>query len=70
MHETSGAWGWLAETALAQAMRGWLWLYPIVEIIHIIGFVILVGAVLMFDLRVLGLSKNIPVRALGKHLLR
>jgi hypothetical protein len=70
MHEASGAWGWLEATALAQAMRGWLWLYPIVEIIHIIGFVILVGAVVMFDLRVLGLSKNLSVRALGQHLLR
>lgn len=70
MHEVSGAWGWLEATALAQAMRSWLWLYPIVEIIHITGFVVLVGAVVMFDLRILGLSKDIPVRALGGHLLR
>ena len=70
MHEASGAWSWLEVTAFAQAMRGWLWLYPIVEIIHIIGFVVLAGAVVMFDLRVLGLSKDISVRALGQHLLR
>jgi hypothetical protein len=55
--------------AIAKAMREWLWLYPIVEIIHITGFVILVGSVVMFDLRVLGLSKQIPVRALSRHLL-
>ena len=70
MHEAAGSWAWLEASALAQAMRGWLWLYPIVEIIHILGFVMLVGAVAMFDLRLLGLSRNISVQALGRHLLR
>jgi hypothetical protein len=55
--------------AIAKAMRENLWLYPAVEIVHIVGFVILVGSVLMFDLRVLGLSKQVPVRALARHLL-
>jgi hypothetical protein len=55
--------------AIAKAMRENLWLYPAVEIVHIVGFVILVGSVLMFDLRVLGLSKQVSVRALARHLL-
>jgi hypothetical protein len=55
--------------AIARAMRESLWLYPSVEIVHILGFVTLVGSVAMFDLRVLGLSKSISVRALGRHLL-
>lgn len=55
--------------AIAKAMREELWLYPAVEIVHIIGFSILVGSVVMFDLRVLGLSRQIPVRALARHLL-
>ena len=54
---------------LARMMRESLWAYPIVETIHIVGFVILVGSVVMFDLRVLGLSKGISVRALSRHLL-
>lgn len=54
---------------IAKAMRESLWMYPIVEVVHILGFVILVGSVLMFDLRVLGLSKQISVRALSRHLL-
>lgn len=54
---------------LAKAMREMLWLYPAVEIAHIVGFVILVGSVVMFDLRVLGLSRQISVRALSRHLL-
>ena len=55
--------------AIAKAMRENLWLYPSVEIVHIVGFVILVGSVVMFDLRVLGLSRRVPVRALARHLL-
>ena len=55
--------------AIAKAMRENLWLYPSVEIVHIAGFVILVGSVLMFDLRVLGISKQVPVRGLARHLL-
>jgi hypothetical protein len=70
MHEAAGSWAWLEGSALSQAMRGWLWLYPIVEIVHIIGFVLVVGAVIMFDLRLLGLSRHLPVNALGRHLLR
>jgi hypothetical protein len=70
MHPAAAAGGWIDGTALSQAMCGSLWMYPIVEIVHIVGFVMLVGAVVMFDLRVLGLSKALPVAALGRHLLR
>ncbi len=60
---------WLGDSALGAAMRGELWLYPLVEVVHIIGFTVLVGSVVMFDLRVLGLSKGIEVTALARHLL-
>jgi hypothetical protein len=69
MPEAAGFLGWLYASPLAVTMRGNLWLYPLVEILHILGFVILVGAVAMFDLRVLGFNKALPVTALGKHLL-
>jgi len=60
---------WLAATPPALAMRANAWLYPAVEIAHIAGFAVLVGAVAMFDLRVLGLGRELPVRALARHLL-
>jgi hypothetical protein len=60
---------WLAGTAPAMAMRANPWLYPTVEIAHIIGFTVLVGAVAMFDLRVLGLGRELSVRSLARHLL-
>lgn len=70
--EAGATQGWmdqLADSSLAVAMRSELWLYPLVEIVHIIGFSVLVGAVVMFDLRILGLSKGIAVTALARHLL-
>lgn len=60
---------WLETSAVAVAMRQWLWLYPIVEIAHIIGFVVLVGAAAMFDLRLLGLSRHLPATGMARHLL-
>jgi hypothetical protein len=72
MHPATGpAWlVWLETSGLAVAMRQWLWLYPIVEIVHIVGFVVLVGSAVMFDLRLLGLSRGLPVSAMAEHLLR
>ena len=60
---------WLESSAVAVAMRQWLWLYPAVEILHIAGIVALVGGAVMFDLRLLGLSRALPVAALAAHLL-
>jgi hypothetical protein len=71
MHEPAGPalLVWLESTALAAAMRQWLWLYPIVEIVHITGIALLVGSIALFDLRVLGLSPALAVRRLARHLL-
>ena len=70
MTHRAAAWlVWLEQSGAAQAMRQWLWLYPTVEIIHIGGIVLLVGAAAMFDLRLLGLSRSLPVAALARHLL-
>lgn len=37
--------------------------------VHTIAFTVLVGGIVLFDLRVLGLSRAIPVRALSRHTL-
>jgi hypothetical protein len=68
-NEGPTALGWIEQSALATAMRHELWLYPSIEILHIFGFVTLVGSIAMLDLRLLGLSRQIPVRALARHLL-
>jgi hypothetical protein len=61
--------GLLEGSALGDAMRRSLWLYPGVEVVHIAGFALLVGAVLLFDLRLLGVSRTVSVRALARHVL-
>lgn len=60
---------WLENNALSLLMREWLWLYPTVEILHIIGLAILFGSVAMFDLRLLGFSRHLLVTDMAQHLL-
>jgi len=59
----------LQESALGHAMRGSPALYPAVEILHIIGFVVLVGSILALDLRLLGLGTAIPIQPMAQLLL-
>ncbi|WP_298735148.1 DUF6644 family protein [uncultured Chitinophaga sp.] len=60
---------YLENSPLAGAIRDSTWAYPILEIIHITGIVMLAGAAFMFDLRLLGFSKELPVAGLARHLL-
>ena len=59
----------LQESALGHAMRSSPALYPAVEILHIIGFVVLVGSILALDVRVLGLGRAIPIQPMAQLLL-
>lgn len=63
------AMGAIEASALGQAMRQWLWLYPAVETAHIAGIAILVGSIAVLDLRLLGFSRALPVRRLAAHVL-
>ena len=63
------AMGAIESSALGQAMRHWLWLYPSVETVHIVGIALLVGSIAILDLRLLGLSRSLPVRRLAAHIL-
>ena len=60
---------WLESASLAEYIRHSHLLYPVIEIIHIIGFVFLTGCAFLFDFRLLGVSKRIPVTDLAQHLL-
>ena len=64
-----GPLGAIEASALGQAMRQWLWLYPSVEIVHIVGIALLFGSIAVLDLRLLGLSRDIPARRLARHVL-
>ncbi|MDR7421258.1 MAG: hypothetical protein QN125_00845 [Armatimonadota bacterium] len=60
---------WLEHSGLGLAMRRSLWLYPFAEIVHILGIALLVGPAMMFDLRLLGWSRQVSVTAMAGHLL-
>ena len=59
----------LQESALGHVMRSSPALYPAVEILHILGFVVLVGSILALDLRLLGLGREIPIQPMAQLLL-
>lgn len=61
--------GAIEASALGVAMRQSLWLYPIVEIVHLSGIALLVGSIAMLDLRLLGLSRAVSVKRLAAHIL-
>lgn len=47
---------WLNETAIAVEVRESLYLFPALDSLHIAGLCVLVGSVVMLDLRLLGLA--------------
>lgn len=59
----------LERTGVATALRTEPWLYPAVEVVHLTGIALLVGAAALFDLRLLGLGRWLPVGGLARHLL-
>ena len=57
---------WLDGSSVAQAIRDSSWLFPAIESVHLAGLALLGGAVLLVDLRLLGLGLNTrPVRELA-----
>ena len=61
--------GALEASGLGQALRHSQWLYPAVEIVHIVGIGLLFGSIAILDLRLLGFSKSISVKRLASHVL-
>ena len=47
---------WLELTPIGTAIRDSLWLFPVIEAVHLLGLALLGGAVLVLDLRMLGLG--------------
>ena len=45
---------WCEASWIGNAIRQSLWLFPVIEAVHLLGLCVLGGAVLMVDLRMLG----------------
>lgn len=52
-------------TGVAALMRS-AWMWPAAESVHFIGLSLLVGTILVFDLRLLGVARRIPIGALHR----
>jgi hypothetical protein len=59
----------LEQSAFGFTIRSSPLLYPLANVAHIIGAILLVGPIMMLDLRLLGLSRRIPLRLMAQHLL-
>ncbi len=58
---------WLEASALADTLRGLgIWTYGILNLAHILGIATLFGAIVLLDLRLLGLWRDIPVAVMAR----
>jgi hypothetical protein len=52
---------WIQALPVSAAVRGdsgWEWLFPIIEIVHVVALALVFGTILMVDLRLIGLSSR------------
>jgi hypothetical protein len=53
---------WLHHTSASVALQGQVqWLWPLCESLHFAGLALLIGVAGMFDLRLLGFMKRVPI---------
>jgi hypothetical protein len=61
---------WLYDSAIGTGIRESIWVFPIIETVHVLGITLLVGTVAILDLRLLGLAlKREPVARVAAGIL-
>jgi len=56
----------LADTAIGEFTRTSRWAWPIFESLHFLGMSVLIGTIGMFDLRLLGFARLVPLKAMHR----
>jgi hypothetical protein len=59
---------WMEGSILGRMMQEITWLFPCAEIFHFIGLSLLMGSILVVDIRLLGFSRDIPLDVVYKFL--
>ncbi|HYM34799.1 MAG TPA: DUF6644 family protein [Steroidobacteraceae bacterium] len=54
---------WMEQSWLGQMGRDTFWLFPLGEILHFFGLCLLMGAILVVDLRLLGFARRLSLQA-------
>ena len=67
--QSSDVFEWLEHSSVAVYIRQSPLLFPAIEIVHIAGFIVLVGSAFLFDLRLLGVAKKIPLKDVADYVL-
>jgi hypothetical protein len=61
---------WIESTAFSETIRTSDWMFPDIEIVHVLGISFVVGSIAMLDLRLLGvIYRDRPVTHLAKEML-
>lgn len=69
--DPAAAAAWLEASAIATAIRNSLYLFAVIESFHVVGVAVVVGTVLVIDLRLLGLaSSRRPFSAIAADVFR
>jgi hypothetical protein len=62
------AFRWLEDTGLGRAIRDSIWLFPFIEGVHLVAFAVIGGAIVLVDLRLLGLSlRRQPIAVVARE---
>jgi len=62
-------WLALSQSGLGLWIAGSTWVYPLLEIVHVVGLGLLFGPIVLLDLRILGIGRELPLGALGRTVL-
>jgi hypothetical protein len=54
---------WLKQTDVAQFVIESYWMWPVMETLHFIGLALVIGIAGLFDLRLMGFMRRVPVTA-------
>jgi len=53
---------WMGKSWLGQTARDVFWVFPVAEMIHFLGLCLLMGAMLLVDLRLLGFARSVSIK--------
>lgn len=71
-HTAAAASGWalaLQQSALGAFVRDSIWIYPGANLVHLLGLTLLIGPILVLDLRLLGIGRRVVSAEAASRLL-
>src|SRR5580704_1605449 len=61
---------WIHQTQLSVAIRESVWIYPILDVLHCVGILLVAGTIVVVDLRLLGFGlRRLPVSSVVGQVL-